>query len=253
MILCLNNNYLNAQIGINQKSPKSTLDVVGSPADNTKLDGILTPQITLEQLNNKLNYTVDHKGLLLYITDVFLSVSPRPTRFKEVSTPGYYIFNGEEWFAMESKTGSIYFSAAFDNAANSTPNYVTPNNVFSAIPFSPNDIIINKGDGEWNSNKFKIPMKGAYLIKANLEIKQNTTPIRDIYISVDKVPTPPDEVIVTPFGLWKVSTTGNFTMDYSRVYYLDKDDEIAWYIFSNSTNNLEISSAKLDIFIIASD
>lgn len=241
IILCLFDNNLNAQLqlGSVQSNSASTLDVKGSPDNKTLRDGILTPRITLEQLNKKVNYSTIHKGLLLYVTDVSLTVTPKPERFLEVTSPGYYVFNGEKWLAMESKTGSVIFNG-------SNNGQIISNGVFSPIGLNINT---NKGGGVWNTNKYKVPVSGAYLVKANLLINDGTAE-REIYLSVDKVSNTPS---ITPYGIWKKNTLIDFTMDYTRIAYYNKDEEIALYIYSSSTNDFELSYATLDIFILSTD
>lgn len=48
-------------VGINTTNPNATLDVVGSPTLTEKLDGIIAPRITGEQLRLK-TYGVDQTG-----------------------------------------------------------------------------------------------------------------------------------------------------------------------------------------------
>lgn len=58
-----------AQVGINTETPKATLDVVGTPTDLTKADGIIAPRISGNNLANKdALYTSAQTGTIVYVT-----------------------------------------------------------------------------------------------------------------------------------------------------------------------------------------
>lgn len=87
-----------SQVGIHTQSPKATLDVVGSPADNTKLDGIIAPRLSGAQLRAK-NYTTEQTGALVYVTVTDTAPSGQTV---DVTAPGYYYFNGTQWVTVRS-------------------------------------------------------------------------------------------------------------------------------------------------------
>lgn len=84
-------------VGINTTTPKVNLDITGTPTDTTKADGLMAPRITGNQLFAKnTQYTVDHKGALVYVTEV-AEVANRTGKTEKVSEVGYYVFDGEKW------------------------------------------------------------------------------------------------------------------------------------------------------------
>lgn len=82
-----------SQVGIQTETPQATLDVVGSPTNTTKLDGIIAPRITGAQLRAK-NYTTTQTGALVYVTAADTSPSGQTL---DVTSVGYYYFNGTKW------------------------------------------------------------------------------------------------------------------------------------------------------------
>ncbi|PKF74613.1 hypothetical protein [Chryseobacterium sp. PMSZPI] len=82
-----------AQVGINISQPNASLDVVGFPSDNTKLDGVIAPRLTGIQLKAK-NYTTAQTGAIVYVTAAETAPAGQTV---DVITPGYYYFDGMKW------------------------------------------------------------------------------------------------------------------------------------------------------------
>lgn len=78
-----------SQVGINTDTPKATLDVVGSPADTSKLDGVIAPRITGNQLRLK-TYTAAQNGAIVYVTAADSSPAGQTINVKSI---GYYFFD----------------------------------------------------------------------------------------------------------------------------------------------------------------
>lgn len=85
--------YSYAQVGINTNNPQASLDVTGSPANASKLDGILPPRLTGDQLRAK-TYTTAQTGAQVYVTAADSNPSGQTIYVK---TPGSYYFNGTVW------------------------------------------------------------------------------------------------------------------------------------------------------------
>lgn len=82
-----------AQVGINTSQAQATLDVVGSPSNTSKLDGVIAPRLTGVQLKAK-NYTAAQTGAIVYVT----AAETAPTgQTVDVVSPGYYYFDGTKW------------------------------------------------------------------------------------------------------------------------------------------------------------
>ena len=86
---------LYCQVGINTTIPKASLDVVGTASNSSISDGIIAPRLTGNELKSKdLVYTTDQTGTLVYVTS---PASPTSLKTINVTTEGYYYFNGVVW------------------------------------------------------------------------------------------------------------------------------------------------------------
>ncbi|MGI9580756.1 hypothetical protein ACR1PO_06045 [Chryseobacterium sp. RRHN12] len=87
---------INAQLGINTSLPQATFDIVGSPSNTSKLDGLIAPRITGTELKAK-NYTAAQTGAIVYVT----AAESAPTgQTAEVLASGYYYFDGTKWLSL---------------------------------------------------------------------------------------------------------------------------------------------------------
>lgn len=83
---------INAQVGINTDSPKSTLDVQASTTANYP-DGIIPPRITADALKAKESaYGPDHNGAIVYVTSALTSVTGA-IKTLNITSPGTYIYD----------------------------------------------------------------------------------------------------------------------------------------------------------------
>ncbi|WP_343610773.1 hypothetical protein [Chryseobacterium oranimense] len=90
-----------SQIGIHTDKPKATLDVVATPKNLTKIDGIIAPRLDKTELKAKDSlYTTEQKGVIVYITSATGSSSSKTVN---VTVPGYYYFDGVIWQAFNAK------------------------------------------------------------------------------------------------------------------------------------------------------
>ncbi|EJL70313.1 autotransporter outer membrane beta-barrel domain-containing protein [Chryseobacterium populi] len=97
-----------SQVGIQTQTPQATLDVVGVPGDTSKLDGIIAPRLTGDELRAK-TYTVSQTGALVYVTAADTAPAGQTVN---VTTAGYYYFDGTLW----QKTGGEAASVNIYNA-----------------------------------------------------------------------------------------------------------------------------------------
>ncbi|WES99968.1 hypothetical protein P2W68_10115 [Chryseobacterium arthrosphaerae] len=83
-----------AQIGINTKTPKATLDVTAKKEVLT-IDGLLPPRLTRAELTEKGNtlYGMDQDGIIIYINDV--SGGNKESQREYIDSKGLYIFDAE--------------------------------------------------------------------------------------------------------------------------------------------------------------
>ncbi|WP_294219422.1 hypothetical protein [uncultured Chryseobacterium sp.] len=82
-----------AQVGINTEDPQATLDVVGFPSVTTKLDGVIAPRLSGDQLRQK-TYTASQTGAIVYVT---AADSNPGGQTAGVLSAGYYYFDGSKW------------------------------------------------------------------------------------------------------------------------------------------------------------
>jgi len=87
---------VNAQVGINTNLGQATLDVVGSPSVSSKLDGIIAPRLTGDQLRSK-SYTAAQTGALVYVTAADTAPAAQTVN---VVNAGYYYFDGSVWIQV---------------------------------------------------------------------------------------------------------------------------------------------------------
>lgn len=86
------------QVGINTETPKATLDVVATPLDATKIDGFIAPRISGNDLASKdALYTSAQTGAIVYAT---AAVSSPTVKTTNVTSVGYYYFDGAVWIKM---------------------------------------------------------------------------------------------------------------------------------------------------------
>lgn len=89
-----------SQVGINTETPKATLDVMASPSDITKIDGFIAPRLKGSELKAKdANYDTQQTGAIVYVTEALLS-SSTTTKTVNVTTLGYFYFDGNIWQKM---------------------------------------------------------------------------------------------------------------------------------------------------------
>ena len=91
-----------SQVGINTTDPKATLDVVANATESKMVDGIIAPRLTGNELKSKDTlYSTDQKGAIIYAT---AAASPTTAKTINVTTAGYYYFDGSVWKAFASSS-----------------------------------------------------------------------------------------------------------------------------------------------------
>ncbi|BFO64963.1 hypothetical protein [Chryseobacterium sp. KCF3-3] len=117
-----------AQVGININQPQATFDIVGSPSNPGKLDGVIAPRLTGIQLKAK-NYTAAQTGAIVYVT----AAETTPTgQTVDVVSPGYYYFDGSKWSSLSGNwrlvgNSGTTASTAIIGTDISTGNYLGTN------------------------------------------------------------------------------------------------------------------------------
>ena len=93
MLLLGNGAYLNAQVTVGANSvPQATLDVV-LDASSTTLAGVIAPRVERQYLNAN-NYGSAQTGAIVYVELLNTSATGQT---ENVTTVGYYYFDGAKW------------------------------------------------------------------------------------------------------------------------------------------------------------
>lgn len=103
-----------AQVGIYTKDPQASLEVKVNTKDSTIVDGIIAPNLTVDDLIKKdSKYLPKHSGAIVYVTNGLATLT-RTDKTVKVDAAGYYYFDGliwqrlyttaekEKWFYMPS-------------------------------------------------------------------------------------------------------------------------------------------------------
>ncbi|WP_154656891.1 hypothetical protein [Epilithonimonas tenax] len=125
LLAFLGSTFSFGQVGINTSEPKATLDIVGSPLNNSKTDGIIAPRLSGDQLKAKDELykqttptVTGHTGTILYVTEAVTGTPSGKTI--NVTETGYFYFDGLVW----KKLNDSKASSAGSNYANSKPGAV---------------------------------------------------------------------------------------------------------------------------------
>jgi len=135
---------INAQVGINTDQGQATLDVVGLPTNTSKPDGIIAPRLSLSQLAAK-TYAAAQTGALVYVTSI--NATPASVTIN-VTTPGYYYFDGAlwqkqtgtEWQIKGNAVGEISTTTEVLGATPASANYLGPKGAADLVMISANKV-----------------------------------------------------------------------------------------------------------------
>ncbi|WP_346984999.1 hypothetical protein [Chryseobacterium sp. POE27] len=89
-----------AQVGINNTSPKATLDITAKTTDGSKPEGLIIPQLTGDKIRAATTatptpvYGTAQKGLIVYAST---ADSAPAGATASITAPGYYYFDGSAW------------------------------------------------------------------------------------------------------------------------------------------------------------
>ncbi len=228
-------------VGINSTNPQVTLDVNGNATTVTATDGMRAPRITLAQLNAKTNYNTNHIGALLYVTDLTGGSTVAATA--QITTVGYYYFDGSAWQSVVAKSGSAVFIASLGSGNGSATAASIVANAFTTVPLS--TVVKNIGGGIWNPSTsiYTVPTSGTYIIKSSVRLVDGSAS-RNIFQAVN---TSNSDI---PDGIWDTNSAGRWTMLYTRIAYFNKNDQLRLYIYSENTA-AGISDASLNIVLLS--
>ncbi|GEM_PF-1234328 len=228
-------------VGINSTNPQVTFDVNGTASTVAAADGMRAPRITLAQLNAKTGYNTNHIGALLYVTDLTGGSTVAATA--QVTTTGYYYFDGSAWQSVVAKSGSAVFIASLGSGNGSATAATIPASAFTTVPLT--TVVKNVGGGVWNpaTSIYTVPTAGTYIIKSSIRLVDGS-PGRNVFQAVN---TSNSDI---PDGIWDTNSGGRWTMLYTRIAYFNKNDQLRLYIYSDGAT-ANISDASLNIVLLS--
>ncbi|MEY8758934.1 hypothetical protein [Chryseobacterium tongliaoense] len=94
-----------SQVGINTSSSKATLDVTAKTTDGSRPEGLIAPRLTGDQIKaGDAQYMADQKGSIIYATSAVGTASAKTIN---ITTEGYYFFDGNVWQKINNGTPDI--------------------------------------------------------------------------------------------------------------------------------------------------
>ncbi|WP_346985189.1 hypothetical protein [Chryseobacterium sp. POE27] len=118
-----------AQVGINNTSPKATLDITAKTTDGSKPEGLIIPQLSGDKIHTATTagvYGPNQKGLIVYAST---ADSAPAGATASITAPGYYYFDGGAWQKIATgntlntslASGNIYIGNTSNVATAVTP------------------------------------------------------------------------------------------------------------------------------------
>ncbi|MEC5173366.1 hypothetical protein [Chryseobacterium nepalense] len=133
-----------AQVGINNNTPKATLDITAQTTNGSKPEGLLAPRLTGDQIQaGDAQYTAAQKGLIIYATSAPTAPSGKTAN---MTAEGYYFFDGSAW---QKITGTAAGDTTNDAWINDTGNTMVKlgTNADGTVRAAGTDVVI-KDDGK---------------------------------------------------------------------------------------------------------
>ncbi|WP_316736478.1 hypothetical protein [Pedobacter aquatilis] len=95
-----------AQVGINNKVPKATLDITAKTIDGTKPEGLIAPRLSGAQIKAASSqYGTDQTGTIIFATSASAAI-PADPKTANINAAGYYYFDGSAWQKILTGAGS---------------------------------------------------------------------------------------------------------------------------------------------------
>ncbi|WP_374460505.1 fibrinogen-like YCDxxxxGGGW domain-containing protein [Chryseobacterium taeanense] len=144
---------IKAQVGINNTSPKATLDITAKTTGSTTAEGLIAPRLEGVDIKGKdAKYDSAQKGAIVYALSAVASPS---TKTANITAEGYYYFDGSVWQKLSNSSvpAVVVTSSALNGTymagtamtASNTFTVTLTNNSFSTatIAFSTSDLVLS--------------------------------------------------------------------------------------------------------------
>ncbi|WP_042720980.1 fibrinogen-like YCDxxxxGGGW domain-containing protein [Flavobacterium sp. B17] len=140
---------IQAQVGINNTSPKATLDITAKTTGNTTAEGLIAPRLEGVDIKGKdAKYDTAQKGAIVYALSAVASPS---TKTANITAEGYYYFDGSVWQKLSNSSApTVVVTSSALNGTYKAGTAMTASNTFTVTitnnSFSTADIAFNTSD-----------------------------------------------------------------------------------------------------------
>jgi Fibrinogen beta and gamma chains, C-terminal globular domain len=144
---------IKAQVGINNTSPKATLDITAKTTGSTTAEGLIAPRLEGIDIKGKDGkYDIPQRGAIVYALSAVASPSVKTAN---ITAEGYYYFDGSVWQKLSNSSvpAVVVTSSALNGTykagtaitASNTFTVTLTNNSFSTatIAFSTSDLALS--------------------------------------------------------------------------------------------------------------
>lgn len=223
-----------AQVGIDTSEPKATLDVVAKPTDLSKIDGIIAPRLTGDQLKGKdVLYGSDQNGVFVYATS---AASPATTKTVEVTKAGYYYYDAVlgKWVTFQSPTGTATTTNVISNPANTITSTV------NGISSTTNAVNTVGNTSAANSNTLTTTVNGVVGTSVNLvkSVSNTVSNTNFLTTTVNGISSTPVAVKNIYNSNGTLTNDRTVTMEGNRLYL---EGATGTTRFSNSSNGASLA------------
>ncbi len=183
MFFCI----INAQVGINTETPKSTLHIQ-KVADLKFPDGVIPPRISGDSLRLKATaYGIAQNGAIVYVTSPITGLADSEPKTQDVKTTGLFVYDAyythpnatqgiwNKVPASENTPSSSIYAAKFSgNLSLININLSLFSSTFYYIPLSANSSTVNTEitTSQVSNNEYIAPSDGFYHINYSFRIGQ---------------------------------------------------------------------------------
>ncbi len=147
------------KVGFGNTDPKATLDVTGTPAATSVADGIIAPRLTGNELAAKdAIYLAAQTGAQVFVSS---AASPPTTKTANVTSPGYYYFDGAVWksFGYTSSGFVVKGSQATNGTDYSftiSNGYITTSSIVTVSYYNTSNEIISHAISSITAGSFNV-------------------------------------------------------------------------------------------------